>query len=550
MAPKNTEFPSQPLRAMATAMPEPGDLGADMPRRSGWLGGLGFEDLTRADRMMVALAVAAHLAVTGYLAWALNIWVDEAFSLETSGHGLWHAVERAIGFELQPPLYFALLSLWRVFDDGIFWARLLSMVFTTGAILAMVPVSRVYVPSVSPGLVALVFALNPFTVWAAVEIRPYAMIILLSCLLLLAFERAYLGPQRNTRWAVAHAALAVLALYTQHYLGFLLFAQGAALLILRRWRLAGSYLVTMATVACVASPILWAAIDQTAQHRPRTASDVSVVDAPLWAYRRLRDYLLPQLTGSFREWQLRAVRAAAIPAALVLLAAFRASRGRRWPTALCGTFIVSFGVHMATAVALGPSNMEPRHTAGVFPLVVLIPISLLETAGWHRATRLWFALAVSLALAGLVSTYAGLAKRGDFRRVAEFLTRQANADQPVIVFGSYHALALTRHYAGPSRVYPLPRPAPLDRFDPTDYVLPSENELHNVLALVSTPGGAWLVDVGDTGYLGVDFHRERLERVLEKCFAITSQERFFGSTVSSLELRFDCERLSHARSSR
>jgi hypothetical protein len=61
----------------------------------------------------VLALVLVNLSVTVPLAASLNIWEDEAFSLNTSGAGVGYAIRQALHFELQPPLYFVLLTLWR-----------------------------------------------------------------------------------------------------------------------------------------------------------------------------------------------------------------------------------------------------------------------------------------------------------------------------------------------------------------------------------------------------------------------------------------------------
>ena len=68
----------------------------------------------RADAIWFCPLLAVHLGLTLPLAWKLNLWIDEASSLATSGKTLLFAVRQAFSYELQAPLYFALLNLWRI----------------------------------------------------------------------------------------------------------------------------------------------------------------------------------------------------------------------------------------------------------------------------------------------------------------------------------------------------------------------------------------------------------------------------------------------------
>ena len=63
------------------------------------------------------------------LCYKLSIWEDEAYSLHTTAYSLSEVIGLSYNFEGQPPAYFIILALWRKIDDGIFFARLLSVLF-------------------------------------------------------------------------------------------------------------------------------------------------------------------------------------------------------------------------------------------------------------------------------------------------------------------------------------------------------------------------------------------------------------------------------------
>src|SRR5262245_13265135 len=182
----------------------------------------------RGGRVAVGAMVVLYLALTAWLSWELNVWRDEMYSLHTSAESVGYAARRAIDFELQPPVYFALLAAWRTIDDSIFFARLLSSLFGAGAILVAVALARRIAPRVHPGYVAAVFATHPFLVWAGTEIRVYALVVLLSALLTFTFIEAYWVAPPRPRMRLAFAAVALVSMYTQYYLVLLLVGFGAA----------------------------------------------------------------------------------------------------------------------------------------------------------------------------------------------------------------------------------------------------------------------------------------------------------------------------------
>ena len=66
-----------------------------------------------APKCVMALLILFHICIAIFLAKNLNVWIDEVYSLYTTGEGVRYAIKQSISFELQPPLYFVLLSLWR-----------------------------------------------------------------------------------------------------------------------------------------------------------------------------------------------------------------------------------------------------------------------------------------------------------------------------------------------------------------------------------------------------------------------------------------------------
>src|SRR5439155_3068690 len=168
-------------------------------------------------------------ALTGWLSWELNVWRDEMYSLHTSALPVPDAARHAIAFELQPPVYFALLAAWRTLDGSIWFARLLSSCFGAATIVVAAALSRRFAPRLHSAYAAALVATHPFVVWAGTEIRVYALVLFLSTLLTLTFVDAYWAASSRARSRLAFAAVATVALYTQYYLSFVLICFGVAI---------------------------------------------------------------------------------------------------------------------------------------------------------------------------------------------------------------------------------------------------------------------------------------------------------------------------------
>ena len=139
------------------------------------------------SKNIVLLLIFLNLAITIPFAINLNVDVDEAYSLVSSSQGPGYALKRALNVEIQAPLYFILLSIWRSLNSSIFFARLFSILCISLSIFVAAKVSQRFFEKIHPGWITVTIALNPFVIWAAVTIRLYALLIFISILLILFF---------------------------------------------------------------------------------------------------------------------------------------------------------------------------------------------------------------------------------------------------------------------------------------------------------------------------------------------------------------------------
>ena len=101
-----------------------------------------------------------------YLSNELVIWQDDTFTLHTTANNLSLVIRQSYNFEGQPPVYFILLSIWRKLDQGIFFARLFSLLFIGLAAYFFHRVVRLVFGDDSARWLLIIFLLNPFTIWA------------------------------------------------------------------------------------------------------------------------------------------------------------------------------------------------------------------------------------------------------------------------------------------------------------------------------------------------------------------------------------------------
>jgi hypothetical protein len=482
----------------------------------------------KTNRLWIALmALGVNLVITVPLAAVLNIWQDEAYTLETTSRGLGYAFHQAIGFEQNAPLYFVAMSIWRHAGDGVFFLRLFSVLCIAGTVLLLPGLARRYVPHVDGVLVAAVVACNPFVVWASVELRVYALIVLMSALLLRTFFDAFMEENPGKGAAIAYAVCVAVALYTQYYLAFLVAAQGVTLLFYNR-RAILRYALAGAAAAVAFVPML-AIVPGQVQNFKSIFAPPSIVQTCINLAGIGLRYVLP----------LPILHAKNAYVVLVIVAVLAATFARpslkaigRSPIVAMTAFAFAF---FAVGTYLSGVHVLDRHAAALYVPATLSIFAVLATVRFQsgrRAVLVWSALAMVLSLVTLVETYRHLAKPGDWVRVAEYLRAHERTGEPIAVFEAENALPLAYYYAGANRIVPIPHGVDFQRYDVSRFVIENEAELQSTV-----PGESrlWLVTSGECASANVQFGCNRLEDFVARRYRIVSDAQFLGTRIRLIE---------------
>ena len=428
-----------------------------------------------------AFLILLHLAVTLPLAYWLNIWMDEASTLYTTQNGFFQTFQNVFADEKQAPLYFLLLSLWRTLDGSIFFARLLSIVFSCLAIRFFCGLARSFFDESPARFISLLFALHPFLIWSSLEIRGYSLVILLSVLLLKFFEENFYrtekekqlkqDEQRRRDKIFSSSALtgenpraffvltAIAALYTNYYLGFLLAGCFAALPVLKKFKQARAYFLQMLIVGLAILPLLWIIKEQLDVNANYFQADKSFVEGAKIIWNHGLSLTFPtEFSPQSESSAVSFIRIWLVRFGIFLTCFLLARNGFRQ----INKDISLFGIISIVIVAfllfayflLGGVYVALRHTAVLLvPLFIFVP--LLLSAVLPRRSWIFFAVVFSLLYPySVYKNYPQMAKRGDWIRVARFIEANEAPNQPIIVFQNYDALSLPFHYKGVNRILP------------------------------------------------------------------------------------------------
>ncbi len=445
-----------------------------------------------AEQRKLSIAGAAYLALGLLISSFFGTWADEEYTLAATGNGIPYAVARALNYELQAPLYFALLAGWRELDGSVWFARLFSLLCATAFFFAVAEIGRRIAPKTDPLPFALLVALNPFVVFAAFEIRLYALALLICALLWLCYDAGFANGA-STRARVGFVVLAVAGTYVQYFIAFLLVGFGAGLAAGGRFRSLVSYLAWMCVAVAAIVPLVFLARSQASFAVGPELSRPAILYLTLlhpWL-----EFFFPHPYG-LQESVLE--HAGYVALALSMALCWLWSRPRMSPAlvSIAAVAVAVEAIYVAAAVGYG-EQLSDRYFIALFVPVAAAAYAF-ERASSARPPipqRLAVAVIAAMSALSLVTHYRYLAQNGDWKRVADYLHAHALAGDVIAIYPSDSMPAFERQYGhGAARVVPFPRPNPTDRYVAGAVDVASEEQALAALTGLEPYRRLWLVD--------------------------------------------------------
>ena len=504
---------------------------------------------TNSGAAGVWLLIVCHLLIVLPLAYFLNIWSDEASSLYST-ESVSAAFRNAATVERQAPLYFWILSLWRVMNASPFFARVLSTLFSVAAIwLFSNLASRVLKNSRTAILTTAFFALHPIMIWASVEIRVYALLILISIALLRLFIDAFFeGPEANTQRSqrtakIGFLVVSIIALYTNYYLGFLLVGLFAALIVTARWRPAVMYLATMAAAGVAFAPLVLTLEAQFVANTTGLSEQPTLIEGIRRVWNHALTFVLPAdirrgeeatPVGLLRLWIVRAGLAGA-----AVLAALRWKRLSSITIAL-GAVVTTVSLCLLAAYFLvGAWLVELRHASTLFVPLILFVASLLsdlfgskdeESGAFKYVATLAGVVVLGFFSYALMNLYPDWSKNGDWIRVAAYIQAKEKPGQPIIIFHTYDALVMPYEYHGVNRILPDERLFDFDFGTPTPERTNAKTEF-TISKIPTEANEIWVIANDECKTPGIC---DQFEEFLNENYTVVEQRQFYRNNVTLL----------------
>lgn len=158
---------------------------------------------------------------------------DEEIALRVTSRDLAYAVQYQAWSDVHPPLYFIVFWFWgRLAGDSEFASRLFSILLSIITLALIYRLSLAWFKDPRVGIFAIaVLGVNAYFFTYALEIRPYALILLIATFSMWAFHRWLM--HRTPRTAVLYGLSLALMLYLHYFMAFLVVAQWLYLLFTR-----------------------------------------------------------------------------------------------------------------------------------------------------------------------------------------------------------------------------------------------------------------------------------------------------------------------------
>jgi len=386
-------------------------------------------------------------------------------------------------------------------------------------------------PEVNPLPFAALAALNPYVVAAALEIRLYALALLISGLMWLAFDDGFVrGSSRTAR--VAFILLSICGMYVQYFLAFMLVGFACALMVLGRRRALVAFVVCGAVVALAAVPLAIIARSQVGGYE--TGAAPHLLPLVFGVAHRFLDFTFP------RDYAWNAVRAEragywlALGATVLALVAARPKLSRELIALLASAAAIQL-TYVALALALSV-QLNERYFIALFVPVAAASYGVFRAVlfGPRPAFALAFSSTAALTLLALFSQYRFLAQPGDWKRVAPYLQAHAAPGDVIAIFPADGLPAFEREYRGNVPFVPFPRPYSTERYSVRALSVASQSDALAAFAKLAAYRHVWFVDGAPCPADDQEYGCENVDAVLAADFQTLDRVGFYRNTVSEL----------------
>jgi hypothetical protein len=463
--------------------------------------------------------IIIYMLALFFLSYEVSIWEDECYTLNTTSRNFQEVITQSYSFEAQPPLYFILLKGWRFFNDSVLFARLFSVMFITLAAYFIKKLFDLISGPEGNRWLFVIFLLNPFTIWAAIEIRSYAMIIFLSTLSIYSFHQYLIND--NKRYLCFFLAVTLLGIYTQYLFVFLILSLMFSLLVIRGWKVFQRVCIYLIPVVILFLPnILF------------ISHDISIQKTTLFAWKstiylilQTPSNLLLGLSNISRNWKLVIIFFVGICSLFAYYKLYRSKKVIRIFEKINHILITIF--FFIVLYAIGFSSFKilyaDLYMAVAFPLLVLL-ITVFKIFK-HSTMILIYSLFSLYFLYLFVINYKNPIKFYDFESITTYVEKIGKKNEPILFYRNGLSLPFQYYYNGINSLHPLPNPVTFDK----DYLINIKDTL-TLGDLIGRVSKEYILITDDKARFlySLNMNRDMIDEYLNNNFRTTLDTLYYG----------------------
>ncbi len=402
----------------------------------------------RPPRIGPVLLAAILLLGGGLRLWRIgekSLWLDEVMSVRLATmDSLAATVKEVARYDVHPPLYPVLHSLWMRMGSSDGFARVPSAFFGTIAILLVYLLAReLYGEPV--GLVAALFtALSAYHIYFSQEARQYCLASTLGLLATFLLVKIIQSEKKPSPWLwTAYALSQVLCLYAFAMNVLLLAAHAVIFLVLRLKRDWFPWLICQACVAIAFLPWLPTMFDRS--------KDLQFIAST----RKIPRPGLAAIADAFRSWLAEPMSLLKDPAAvwtltgvvvfMVVLGLFSHFRHRR-VLFLVGTLLFLPLILFVVLPMPRVHIFEAKHVIFLQPLAVLVIASSTRPWRWRTFAAGMVGVLIAVNIISLVAYSHPDTEKEDWHSLAAYVKQSEEKHDLVIVLTEYAPFAFDKYF--------------------------------------------------------------------------------------------------------
>jgi hypothetical protein len=463
-----------------------------------------------------------------YLCKEINVWEDEVYSLNTSSYNLKTVISQSYNFEGQPPVYFILLALWRTINSGVFFARFLSLIFIGLSAYLIYRIVALFSEIGNARWLVVIFLLNPFTVWAALEIRTYALLIFLSSISLFFFLKYYL--YNKSKYQYYFLVVCLIGLYTQYFFSFLMIALSVSLLIFKGWKAFIRQCVYFIPLILLFIPSLYF-ITKNLEIAQSARSDYALVQRISVVLHTPQNLILALQIESLNvviRWGIK------VAFTLIVLIGY-IKIYRKWKRENGNGLKFITGILLSIEIlvllycffnAYTGIWYDDRYMAIAFPFFILI-FTLIGTYTSLLRSIIFGTFSIYF-LYLLLFTYIPPVKNYDYKSLANYIGKIENQNEPILCYSDLLSLPLGYYYKGRNILAPLPEAPSFD-----ENYIKSISDTTNLKKLIEKKYGisnSYLLISDDMriNSMNLNMNRKMVDEYLNANYKLTLDTIYYG----------------------